>query len=96
MPWWALCYGGSAGRAKSDNFPPVDYTGALDNMERNLKDPKRRAMMESDALYEVERQGGAEGLVIAGFPDKALVGKTLGQVSREKKLRRSRRRSGWR
>ena len=55
-------------------------------MERNLRDPKRRAMMESDALYEVERQGGAEGLVIMGFPDKALVGKTLGQVAREKGL----------
>jgi hypothetical protein len=70
----------------SDNFPPVDYTGALDNMERNLADPKRRAMIQSDMLYEIDRQGGPEGMVIAGFPDKALVGKTLGQVSREKQL----------
>jgi N-acyl-D-aspartate/D-glutamate deacylase len=86
VPRWALAKVEVPGISMSDNFPPVDYTGALDNMERNLKDPKRRAMMESDALYEVERQGGAEGLVIAGFPDKALVGKTLGQVAREKKL----------
>lgn len=70
----------------SDDFPPVDYTGALDNMERNLRDPKRRAMLETDALYEVERQGGADGLVIIGFPDKALIGTTLGQVAKERGL----------
>ena len=86
VPRWALAKVEVPGMSMSDNFPPVDYTGALENMERNLRDPKRRAMMESDALYEVERQGGAEGLVIAGFPDKALVGKTLGQLSRERQL----------
>ena len=70
----------------SDNFPPVDYDGALANLERNLADPKRRAMLEGDALYEVDRQGGPDGLLIAGFPDQTLIGKTLAQVAREKGL----------
>jgi hypothetical protein len=59
VPRWALARVEVPGMSMSDNFPPVDYTGALETMERNLKDPKRRATMESDALYEVERQGGA-------------------------------------
>ena len=59
----------------SDNFPPVDFTGALENLARNLADPARRAMMELDVAYEVDRQGGPDGLLIAGFPDRALVGR---------------------
>lgn len=70
----------------SDDFPPVDYTGALENLDRNLRDPKRRVMLETDALYEVDRQGGADGLVVIGFPDKALIGKTLAQVAKERGL----------
>ncbi|MGH9896810.1 MAG: amidohydrolase family protein, partial [bacterium] len=35
---------------------------------------------------EEDRQGGADGMVIVGFPDRALVGKTLGQVARDKGL----------
>jgi N-acyl-D-aspartate/D-glutamate deacylase len=86
VPRWALARQEVPGMSMSDDFPPVDYTGALANLERNLADPKRRAMLETDAMYEVDRQGGPEGLLITGFPDKSLIGKTLGQVSREKGL----------
>ncbi|HLG05203.1 MAG TPA: amidohydrolase family protein [Gemmatimonadales bacterium] len=84
VPRWALAKREVPGMSMSDDFPPVDYTGAGENMERNLADAARRAMMEQDALYEIERQGGADGLVINGFPDRAMVGKSLGQVAREK------------
>ncbi len=86
VPRWALARVEVPGMSMSDNFPPVDFTGARENMERALQDPARRAMMEQDALYEIERQGGSEGLLITGFPDAALVGKTLGAVAREKQL----------
>jgi N-acyl-D-amino-acid deacylase len=86
VPRWALAKQEVPGMSMSDNFPPVDYTGAPANLERNLADPARRAMVESDALYEVDRQGGPDGLLISGFPDKSLIGKTLGQVSRAKGL----------
>ncbi|MGQ0703581.1 MAG: N-acyl-D-amino-acid deacylase family protein [Gemmatimonadales bacterium] len=86
VPRWALATQEVPGMSMIDDFPPVDYTGALANLERNLKDLTRKAMLERDALYEIDRQGGPEGLVINGFPDRSLVGKTLGQVAREKNL----------
>jgi len=52
------------------------------NLERNLKDPAKLAMMKEDVAYEVERQGGPDGLLIVDFPDKKLVGKTLADVAR--------------
>jgi N-acyl-D-amino-acid deacylase len=86
VPRWALARAEVPGMSMSDNFPPVDYTDALANLERNLADSDRRAMMTGDVAYEVDRQGGPEGLLIAAFPDPTLVGKTLGQVAREKGL----------
>ncbi len=86
VPRWALAKEDVPGMSMSDDFPPVDFTDALGNLERNLKDPKKRPLIESDALYEIERQGGPDGLVINGFPDRSLVGKSLGQVAREKNL----------
>ena len=86
VPRWALARQEVPGMSMSDDFPPVDFSGALANLERNLTDLTRRAMLEADALYEIDRQGGPDGLLITGFPDRSLVGKTLGQVSREKGL----------
>jgi len=86
VPRWALAREEVAGMSMSDNFPPVDYTGSRENLERNLADPRRRAMMETDVAYEVDRQGGPAGLLIVGFPDRSLVGKTLADLQREKGL----------
>ena len=86
VPRWALARVEVPGMSMSDDFPPVDFSGAGDNMERALRDPVRRAMTEEDALYEIERQSGEEGLLVTGFPERALVGKSLGAVAREKEL----------
>ena len=86
VPRWALAKAEVPGMSMSDDFPPVDFGAALANLDRNLADPARRATLESDALYEVDRQEGPDGLLITGFPDKALIGKTLRQVAREKGL----------
>lgn len=86
VPRWALAKAEVPGMSMSDDFPPVDFSGALANLECNLADPQRRALLESDALYEVDRQGGPDGLLISGFSDPALIGKTLGQVARAKGL----------
>ncbi len=86
IPRWALAKQEVPGMSMSDDFPPVDYHDAPANLERNLSDPGKRPLIESDALYEIERQGGAQGLMINGYPDRALVGKTIGQVAREKNL----------
>lgn len=86
VPRWALAKAEVPGMSMSDDFPPVDFSDALANLERNLADPARRAMLKTDLLYEVDRQGGPDGLLISGFADRALIGKTLGQVAREKGL----------
>ena len=77
VPRWALAHQEVPGMSMSDDFPPVDYTGMRENLERNLADPQRRRMMEMDVAYEVDRQGGEDGLLIVDYPDKSLVGKTL-------------------
>jgi len=86
VPRWALAKQEVPGMSMSDDFPPVDFSGARDNLERALANPQRRAMLETDALYEVDRQGGPDGLLITGFPDKSLIGKTLRQVARDRSL----------
>jgi N-acyl-D-amino-acid deacylase len=86
IPRWALAKQEVPGMSMSDDFPPVDYSGALENLSRNLADPAKRPLIESDALYEIDRQGGPDGLIINGFPDKSLVGKSIGEVARAKNL----------
>jgi N-acyl-D-amino-acid deacylase len=86
VPRWALVREEVPGMSMSDDFPPADYSGMKENLERNLADPARRAMMETDVAYEVDRQGGAEGLLIVDFPEKSLVGKTLADVAKQKQL----------
>lgn len=86
VPRWALVKQEVPGMSMSDDFPPADYSGMKENLERNLADPARRDMMETDVAYEVDRQGGAEGLLIVDFPEKSLVGKTLADVAKEKQL----------
>jgi N-acyl-D-amino-acid deacylase len=86
VPRWALARAEVPGMSMSDNFPPVDYTDWRANMRRSLADPAKRAMMVTDALYEIERQGGAAGLLIRDFPDTTLRGKTLGDVARMRGL----------
>lgn len=86
VPRWALARAEVPGMSMSDNFPPVDLSDWRGNMRRNLADPARRAMMVTDALYEIERQGGAEGLLIRDFPDTTLRGRALGDVARMRGL----------
>jgi len=86
VPRWALARQEVPGMSMSDDFPPVDYTGMRENLERNLADPERRRMMEPDVAYEVDRQGGEGGLLIVDYPDKSLVGKTLADVQQQKGL----------
>jgi N-acyl-D-amino-acid deacylase len=86
IPRWAMAKQEVPGMSMSDDFPPVNYDDALANLDRNLGDPVKRLLIESDALYEIERQGGADGLLVNGFPDRSLIGKSLGQIAREKGL----------
>jgi len=86
IPRWAYAKQEVPGMSMSDNFPPVDYSDARATLARNLVDPARRAQMRSDAEYEIDRQGGPDGLLIRDYPVKDLVGRTLGQVAKARGL----------
>ena len=84
VPRWALIRGEVPGQSAADDFPPVDYTGMLDNLRARLDDPEIREKIRIDAEYETIRQGGADRLLIVGFSDPAYIGKTLAQVAEER------------
>lgn len=81
VPRWALIRGEVPGQSAADDFPPVDYTGMLDNLRARLRDPQTREMIRTDAEYEIIRQGGADNLLIVDYSDPALIGKTLAEVA---------------
>ena len=81
IPRWALIRGEVPGQSAADDFPPVDYTGMLDNLQARLRDPELREMIRSDAEYEIIRQGGADNLLIVDYSDPALIGMTLAEVA---------------
>ena len=81
VPRWALIRGEIPGQSAADDFPPVDYTGMLDNLRERLRDPEQRRLIRMDAEYEIIRQGGADNLIIVDFTDRSLIGKTLAEVA---------------
>lgn len=81
VPRWALIRGEVAGQSASDDFPPVDYTGMLDNLRERLRDPELRELIRRDVEYEAVRQGGAENLIIVDYSDPSLVGMSLAEVA---------------
>lgn len=84
VPRWALVRGEVPGQSAADDFPPVDYTGMLDNLRERLGDPDTREMIRRDSEYEIIRQGGADNLIIVDFPDPDYIGKSLAQVAEER------------
>lgn len=84
VPRWALISGEVPGQSAADDFPPVDYTGMLDNLRARLRDPEQRELIRIDMEYEIIRQGGAENLIIVDFPDPSFIGKTLAEVVGER------------
>ncbi|MDH3271338.1 MAG: amidohydrolase family protein [Gemmatimonadota bacterium] len=81
VPRWALIRGEVPGQSAADDFPPVDYTGMLDNLRARLRDPDLREMIRRDVEYEAIRQGGAENLIIVDYSDPDLIGMSLAEVA---------------
>ena len=85
VPRWALVSKPVQGLGQYDsNHPDADYTNLRENLERRLSDPELEKIIRKDIAYEIDRQGGADGLLVMDYPDKSWVGKTLAQVSRER------------
>lgn len=85
VPRWALLARPVPGLGQFDSdHPAADYTGLRATLRRRLAHPDTGRIIRRDIAYEIDRGGGPEGLLIMNFPDKTLVGQTLGQVARRR------------
>ena len=85
VPRWALVVRPVAGLGQYDsNHPEADYTNLRENLKRRLADPELDRVIRRDIAYELDRQGGPDGLLIMDYVDKTWIGKTVGQVAKER------------
>ena len=85
VPRWALLVRPVPGMGQFDSdHPAADYTGLRATLRRRLAHPDTARIIRRDIAYEIDRGGGPDGLLIMDFPDKTLVGQTLGQVARRR------------
>jgi N-acyl-D-amino-acid deacylase len=85
VPRWALVVKPVAGLGQYDsNHPEADYTNLRENLKRRLADSELNRIIRKDIAYELDRQGGPDGLRIMDYVDKTWIGKTVGDVSRER------------
>jgi N-acyl-D-amino-acid deacylase len=85
IPRWALIAKPVKGMGQYDSDRQADYTNMLANLDRRLADPEDGPLIRRDIEYDIDRQGGPDGLLIMNYPDTSLVGKTLGQVARARR-----------
>ena len=85
IPRWALLAKPVKGMGQYDSDRQADYTKMLAKLERRLADAEDGPLIRKDIEYDIDRQGGPDGLLIMNYPDKSLVGKTLGQVARSRR-----------
>jgi N-acyl-D-amino-acid deacylase len=85
VPRWALLARPVPGLGQFDSdHPGADYSGLRATLRRRLAHPDTARIIRRDIGYEIDRGGGPDGLLIMNFPDKSLVGQTLGQVARRR------------
>jgi N-acyl-D-amino-acid deacylase len=85
VPRWALVTKPVAGLGQYDSsHPDADYSNLRENLKRRLSDPELAKIIRRDIAYEIDRQGGPDGLLVMDYPDKSWIGKSLAQVSRER------------
>ncbi|HWP38573.1 MAG TPA: amidohydrolase family protein [Gemmatimonadales bacterium] len=83
VPRWALIAKPVKNLGQFDsNVPGADYTNMRATLQRRLAHPDTGRIIRTDIAYEIDRGGGPDGLLIMDYPDKSLVGKTLGQVAK--------------
>ena len=51
-----------------------------------LADSARAVLVRRDIAHEIARRGGADNVIIFDYPDTTVIGKSVGQVARERKM----------
>jgi N-acyl-D-amino-acid deacylase len=73
--------GGRGGRGAGGQRMPLP-----DALRANLADPVRGPLVRRDIAHEIARRGGADNVIIFDYPDSSVIGKSVGQVARERGL----------
>ena len=83
IPSWALRPLTTAVPPPAGGRPRVDMIARL---RETLADSVAAANLRRDIAHEIARRGGADNVVIFDYPDSSVVGKSVGQVARERNL----------
>jgi N-acyl-D-amino-acid deacylase len=51
------------------------------NLRRHLDDPETREKLRMDTEYVIDYKGGPDRLLVTGYPDEAMVGKTVAEIA---------------
>lgn len=85
VPRWSLLKRPVKGLGQFDSdHAEADYSDMRATLRRRLAHPDTARIIRKDIAYEIDRGGGTDGLLIMDFPEKSLVGRTLGQVARSR------------
>jgi N-acyl-D-amino-acid deacylase len=55
-------------------------------LERTLEDPDKKKALEKDIRAALNWRGGADNIIVMDHPDKALVGKSVGELARAREI----------
>lgn len=83
MPNWALAAPDVDWSGGNDSpRPPGVFVNARENLTRRWADPEMRRRIAQDIEWMVDLQGGPDRVVVVDYPEKGVVGKTLGDLAR--------------
>ena len=83
IPNWALRPLITAAAPPAGGRPRVDMIARL---RETLADSVAAANLRRDIAHEIARRGGADNVIVFDYPDSSVVGKSVGQIARERNL----------
>jgi N-acyl-D-amino-acid deacylase len=97
IPDWALRSPGGRGGGRGAAGSADDAAGRggrgrggggslADALRAVLADSARAPLVRRDIAHEIARRGGADNVIIFDYPDTTVIGKSVGQVARERRL----------
>ncbi|WP_419163855.1 N-acyl-D-amino-acid deacylase family protein [Candidatus Palauibacter sp.] len=86
IPRWSLVHD-TVDTSGGRDSPVYNNEGIFDDarghLERRWADPELRALIARDIAWIVDHNGGADRVVVVGYPDSAFVGRTLQELGSE-------------
>ena len=83
IPSWALRPLVTAAAPPAGGRPRVDMIARL---RETLADSVAATNLRRDIAHEIARRGGADNVIVFDYPDSSVIGKSVGQIARERNL----------